>query len=163
MKHNSLILTLSVLLIFLSGCKEDCSDPNVSVSETQLAEDIAAIDAYLAQQEDLGGEVQEHPSGIRYVIKRTGDGDRPKSCDRVSVTYEGKLISNGNVFDSRISPIALDLEDVIPGWRLGVPLIKEGGRISLYIPSVLAYGSTGNVGVPADANLYFEVLLFEVD
>ncbi len=163
MKHNSLFLTLLVLLIFLSGCRDDCSEPNISVDETQLAEDIAAIDAYLAQQEDLEGEIQEHPSGIRYIIKRSGDGDRPNSCDRVSVTYEGRLISNGNVIDVRTSPTFLDLDNVIPGWRIGIPLIKEGGRISLYIPSVLAYGSTGNVGVPADANLYFEVLLFAVD
>ncbi len=159
MKHNPLILTLSILLIFLSGCRDDCSDPNVAVDENQLAEDIAAIDAYLAQE---GIEAEEHPSGFRYVIKRSGDGDRPKSCDRVSVTYEGRLISNGNVFDVRTSPTSLDLDNVIPGWRIGVPLIKEGGRISLYIPSVLAYGSSGTAGVPADANLYFEVLIFAV-
>ncbi|RNC84459.1 MAG: hypothetical protein ED557_05605 [Balneola sp.] len=159
MKYNSLILTLGILLISLSGCKQDCSDPNINVSETQLAEDIAAIDAYLAEE---GIDAEVHPSGIRYVIKREGDGDRPDACAQVFVTYEGRLISNGNVFDGRTSPTALDLDTVIPGWRIGIPLIKDGGRISLYIPSVLAYGSSGTVGVPEDANLYFEVLIFDV-
>lgn len=162
-----ILISASVLM---SACGKDCdSEPDLNVDQEQLAADIAAIDSHLAQE---GIQAEVHPSGLRYVIKRNGDGDRPSLCDKIYVTYEGKLLSNGEVFDGTQDITEFDLSgSLITGWKIGVPLIKErgngeSGRITLYIPSVFGYGEEGNPRstppIPPNANLEFEVLLFDV-
>ncbi len=161
---------LSIIIIgTLTSCGNECeSEPDLNVNQIQLAEDIEKIDAHLAtikdELEEQGIEVQEHPSGIRYIVKRAGNGDKPGNCSQVRVSYEGKLISNGFVFDDASDLIRVfDMQRLITGWQIGIPLIKSGGRITLYIPSVYAYGGNPppNSGIPSNANLQFEIILYE--
>lgn len=160
---NKKFLYLPIVILFfsisLNSCKNSCdSEPDLRVSESQLAADIVAIDAYLANNNI---DAQIHPSGLRYVISREGSGSNPDLCDQVAVTYEGRLMSNGNTFDGRETPISFDLGNLIVGWQIGIPLIKPGGRITLYIPSVYGYGTIGQgQDIPPNANLVFEILLF---
>lgn len=171
---SKLFLLLLTSSLLFTGCRDKCdSEPNLDIDQDQLAADIVKIDAYLetkrAEIEADGYSIEIHPSGIRYVIKRNGGGDSPKICDDITVTYEGRLISNGFSFDGSTDLITLDLGNTITGWQIGLPLIKDtgngsSGRISLYIPSVYAYGETGrqSSGIPSNANLQFEVILFQV-
>lgn len=159
-----LSVLFAALLISLSGCdlnssNNDCdSSPDLDVNETQLAADIAKIDAYLEANKIVA---EKHPSGLRYIIKREGSGGTPAFCDNVSVTYEGRLIGSSTAFDSNQTPVSFPLSRLIVGWQVGIPLIKPGGRITLYIPSVYGYGATGaGSDIPPNSNLQFEVLLF---
>ena len=51
------------------------------------------------------------------------------------------------------------LNGVIPGWTDGIPLIKQGGRIHLYIPPSLGYGNRAVESIPANSILLFDVTL----
>jgi FKBP-type peptidyl-prolyl cis-trans isomerase FkpA len=161
MKYKLYLIFTFVVVLWLGCSKDECSlEPNLAVNQDQLAQDIETIDAYLAANEI---EAQTHPSGLRYVIKRSGEGDRPNYCSNVSVSYEGKTL-NGNIFDSRSTPINFPLQNLITGWQIGIPLIKEGGRITLYIPSVYAYGANGiGSDIPPNASLEFEIVLFQTN
>lgn len=161
MKYKFSLIFSFVLVLWLGCSKDECSlEPNLAVDQEQLTQDIETIDAYLASNEIVA---QTHPSGLRYVIKRSGEGDRPNYCSNVSVSYEGKTL-NGNIFDSRSTPINFPLQNLITGWQIGIPLIKEGGRITLYIPSVYAYGANGiGSDIPPNAPLEFEILLFQTN
>ena len=161
MKYKLYLIFTFVVVLWLGCSKDECSlEPNLAVNQDQLAQDIETIDAYLAANEI---EAQTHPSGLRYVIKRSGDGDRPNYCSNVSVSYEGKTL-NGNIFDSRSTPINFPLQNLITGWQIGIPLIKEGGRITLYIPSVYAYGANGiGSDILPNASLEFEIVLFQTN
>ena len=65
---------------------------------------------------------------------------------------------------SRVQPINFPLENLITGWQIGIPLIKVGGRITLYIPSVYAYGKNGiGSDILPNASLEFEILLFQTN
>ena len=109
--------------------------------------------------------VHTTPSGLQYKIITEGHGKSPKATDTVLVNYRGTTI-DGTEFDSsykRNEPISFPLNGVIPGWTEGVQLIKEGGKIQLYIPSNLAYGSRGAGGVIApDSTLVFDIELLKV-
>lgn len=156
------ILLLLVATLFIStGCKQDCTNTlDITVDNEQLELDKAAIDSYLEQHSI---EASTHSSGIRYVISRAGEGDSPDLCSSVMVTYEGKLLSTGAVFDKSSDPVLFSLDRLIPGWQIGLPLIAQGGRITLYIPSVYAYGSAGaGSSIPPNSNLIFEVNLIDV-
>jgi FKBP-type peptidyl-prolyl cis-trans isomerase len=109
--------------------------------------------------------VKTTPSGLQYLVLEEGKGKSPKATDTVLVHYKGNLL-DGSEFDSsykRNEPISFPLNGVIPGWTEGVQLMKEGGKIRLFIPSNLAYGSRGAGGViPPDATLVFDIELLKV-
>ena len=85
--------------------------------------------------------------------------------DIVVVHYKGTT-DDGTVFDSsydRGEPAEFPLDRVIPGWTEGMKLVGKGGKITLWLPSDLAYGPRGagrNIG-PNQA-LQFEVELLDV-
>lgn len=110
-------------------------------------------------------DVKTTASGLQYTIIAEGDATKhPGPADEVLVNYKGTLI-DGTVFDQSPEgePIELTLDRVIEGWTEGIALIGEGGKITLYIPSNLAYGANGAGGVIGpNETLIFDVELVEV-
>ena len=101
-----------------------------------------------------------------------GDGAAAEVGDTVYVHYVG-MLANGNFVDTSTNseePLAIELGsgEVIIGWDLGLIGMREGGTRRLVIPSELAYGDeelideNGNVLVPANATLMFDIVLMKV-
>ena len=100
-------------------------------------------------------------SGIVYLIQDSGSEVRALSDkDTVKVNYRGTLI-DGKEFDAN-EGITFPLNRVIKGWTEGMKLVGEGGKITLVIPSELAYGERGPRTIPANSTLIFDVDLLEV-
>ncbi len=119
---------------------------------------------FLEQNKQKEGVI-ETQSGLQYKIIEEGTGRNPTANDTVTVHYRGTL-TNGTEFDSSYSggkPISFPLHGVIKGWTEGLQLIKEGGKIQLFIPSDLAYGNR-NVGqhIKAGDTLVFDVELLKI-
>jgi FKBP-type peptidyl-prolyl cis-trans isomerase FkpA len=116
---------------------------------------------FLAENATKEG-VKVTPSGLQYKVITEGTGKSPKATDTVQVHYRGTLL-DGTEFDSsykRGQPATFPLNRVIAGWTEGVQLMKEGGKYQFFIPSKLAYGSSGTPGGPIGPN---EALIFEVE
>jgi FKBP-type peptidyl-prolyl cis-trans isomerase len=106
-------------------------------------------------------------TGVQYISVKEGpaSGKSPGPKDRVRVHYEGRR-TNGMVFDSsyeRGEPAEFRLNQVIPGWTLGLQKMTTGDEYMFYIPSALAYGDNpqGAVIQPGD-DLVFRVELLEI-
>jgi hypothetical protein len=84
------------------------------------------------------------------------------SLSSQTIVYKG-MLTNGNIFDQSTSPIEFPLGNVILGWQYGIPLIKPGGKIILYLPPSLGYGPYGAGSIPGNAGLIFEVTLVSVN
>lgn len=85
------------------------------------------------------------PSGLQYTVLQEGTGKMPKAEDTVTVNYRGTLI-DGKEFDSSFrdnKPTTVRLNNVIAGWQEALPLMKEGAKWKLFIPSDLAFGERG--------------------
>lgn len=121
-------------------------------------------EAFLKENAKKEG-VQQTASGLQYKVITEGAGKSPKATDTVVVHYRGTLIS-GKEFDSsygRGEPIEFPLNGVIKGWTEGVQLMKEGGKLMLFIPPALAYGERGAGGVIGpNETLIFEIELLRV-
>jgi FKBP-type peptidyl-prolyl cis-trans isomerase len=107
--------------------------------------------------------VVELPSGLRYEIVQAGKGAFPGPTDTVKVNYTGRLIDD-TVFESTAQsgkPAEFQLNQVIPGWTEGIQKINVGGKIRLYIPPSLAYGDSGQQGIPPASTLIFDIELLE--
>ncbi len=111
--------------------------------------------------------VIEGPDGLQYIVLREGPagGRTPSATDEVIVHYEGRR-PNGEKFDSsydRGTPAQFRLDQVIPGWTLGLQQMSEGDDYLFYIPNALAYGARDNGPViKAGDDLIFRVELLEV-
>lgn len=89
-----------------------------------------------------------------------GTGKEIKPGDTVKVNYEG-VTWDGQVFDSsfqRGEPIEFGLNQVIDGWKNGLPGHKVGSRVLMIIPPDQAYGPAG-----AGHQLSGKTLTFVVD
>ncbi len=153
------------------------------VRPAELAEEVAVEMAKIAKQKG----VVTTESGLMYRIEKEGEELRAiNDADVVKVFYTGKLIRTGDVFDTNRfadrteeqkeailaqnpdaatadEPIEFPLNRVIPGWTEGMKLVGKGGRISLWIPSELAYGSQGaGRAIGPNEGLYFDVEILDV-
>ncbi len=104
------------------------------------------------------------PSGVQYKVLQDGKGKQPKTTDLVTVNYRGTLI-DGTEFDSsykRNEPATFGLNSVIKGWQEVLPMMKEGAKWEVTIPSDSAYGPRGRggpVAIEPNSALVFEIEL----
>ncbi len=124
----------------------------------------AAGDAFLAENKTKPG-VMVTATGLQYKVIEPGTGKHPEPSSTVVVNYRGTLI-DGTEFDSsykRGTPATFPVNGVIKGWQEGIPLMKEGAKWELYIPSDLAYGPGGSPGgIGPNSTLIFQVELLEI-
>src|SRR5258705_7632941 len=162
---------LSALLLFsvlIAGCvKSDTKCPYTYSGTVASATEIDSLTNLLA---DSGIIATRHPSGFFYKISSSGTGTGITNlCSNIAVSYKGSLF-NGQVFDSTVAghTAAFQLCQVIVAWQKGIPLVSEGGDITLYIHPSLGYGSNavkdsqGNIIIPANSYLKFDVHIVDI-
>ena len=144
-----LILLSSLFLFILSGCKK-----------TENSENSETLEEYI-KRAGITDAVKDS-RGFYYKIITEGTGNNPTATSKVTVFYKGTL-TNGTIFDQQLnSPISFGLNQVILGWQYGVQLIKPGGKIMLYLPPSLGYGSQSAGSIPPNSVLIFEVQLVSI-
>lgn len=159
MKISKIIVAGLFLTAFFSCKKTEYYNPYV-----QLQEDVSIIDKYL---EDHNIDAKKSSTGLRYVIHDEGIGSSPVAGNLLKVNYTGWLL-DGTKFDSsydRGEPFTFyfGANQVISGWDEGLGYIGERGKITLYVPSSLAYGNVGSGDIiPPNANLIFDIELISV-
>lgn len=128
--------------------------------EAQAKKNLDAGKAFLEANKKKDGVVTL-PSGLQYKVVTEGKGKQPTAADTVVAHYRGTLI-NGTEFDSsylRNEPATFPVGGVIKGWQEALPLMKEGAKWQVYIPSDLAYGPRATGGTIGPN----EVLIFDIE
>lgn len=158
MKSPAIILLLSICLSSISCLKNSSYSCDYDAcSYVAPSAEIQQIEAYLSTNSITNAT--KHCSGMYYRILDPGSGASTNVCAVVSVQYKG-MLANGTVFEQSTTPYVAELGSLITGWKVGIPLIKEGGKIILYIPPSLGYGAAGAPPtIPANSMLIFEVTL----
>jgi len=163
-KLFSILFIFSVILL---SCKKDTAKCNFTDSTASAtSNEIAVIQNYLNSNNITA---MQHPSGVFYTINTAGTGPAPGVCSYIGVEYTGTVV-NGNVFDATTpnNPAFFTLGQLILGWQRVLPILKEGGNITLYIPPTLGYGNrdvrdnAGNIVIPANSYLKFDIKLVDV-
>jgi FKBP-type peptidyl-prolyl cis-trans isomerase FklB len=144
--------------------KEEIQEAMVAFQKEMAEKQKQRGDAFLSENKKKEG-VKTLPSGLQYKVVKAGTGKKPKLNDTVTVNYRGTLI-DGTEFDSsyrRGQPATFPVSGVIPGWTEALPLMQEGAKWQLFVPSNLAYGERGAGGlIGPNATLIFEVELISV-
>lgn len=151
MKKNIFIPIILALCCFVS-CKKE--------NEKQAEIDDQIIQNYLKSHSLTA---KKHHSGLYFLISKEGTGETPTSSSTVEVKYKGYL-TDGTVFDQTSGgTIRLNLNRVIEGWRIGIPLIRKKGEATLFIPSKLGYGKKQVGKIPANSVLIFDISLVDIE
>jgi FKBP-type peptidyl-prolyl cis-trans isomerase len=143
----------------------------------QLAKDTVIIDDFLKAKNTFA---QKTASGIRYIITQAGKGENAKPGQTVKVNYAGFLL-NGKCFDTSIEAVAkangvynagrgyapydliLGQGQVISGWEEALSLMNKGSKMTVYIPSSLAYGpQRRSEDIVENSVLMFEMELVDI-
>lgn len=156
------LIILFSFCIAMVSCKKSTDNVGCTLTESGLvapASEIAILQAYVAATYPAA---IQHPSGFFYEIILPGTGTvTPAVCSNVTVKYAGYLTS-GLKFDENITGTTFLLGKLIVGWQKGIPLIKKGGSINLYLPPSLGYGNNTVGSIPANSYLVFNIQLLDV-
>ena len=161
----SRLLILFSFCVFLSSCAKT-SDPGCTNTPSTVvvpASELTSLQAWVNANRPAA---IMNPGGFYYEINPpAGTGTvTPEVCSAVTVKYTGYL-TNGTKFTSTAEetvPSTFNLGALIVGWQRGLPLIKAGGSINLYLPPTLGYGANAAGSVPANSILLFTIQLTAV-
>ena len=153
--------------------------------EKEKEEKAAAIlkatkDKFIAQKE----KAIALPSGLKYIITEKGAGEKlPETAELL--THYSLYFEDGKILDTSKLEIAEALGAVnerkkaqngyqpitaeigpdakmIAGFKEGLQQLSVGDKATLFIPYHLAYGESGNRGIPGKTNIIFEVEVLEL-
>jgi len=159
----------------------------LQIMRDYFAEEEARLAAIKKKKDDFLAEAAAHKekaeltdTGLMYYMLQEGNGPKPKEGDMVLVNYAGWL-ADGTLIDTSIQSLAQEDENygrifqmhrgqfgatpmlnspdapLIPGFREGLALLKEGDKVRLFIPGYLGFGSTARGPIPANADLIFDI------
>lgn len=145
MKIN--VLTVLLATLVLVSCDKDHS----RMDDKEIEDYLDSHNITTAVKDD---------SGIYYDIHEEGEGKHPYYYTTVIIEYKGYL-TDGTVFDETDEgkPLEGRVDRFVEGFQIGLQKMKPGGKATIYIPSHLAYGEDGTLGVPEWAVVIFDVEL----
>jgi len=134
----------------------------VDFYEVQINKEIQMIEDYILEH---SLDMKKTKSGIHYKIESLGNGWGPVLDSEVTLNYKGKLL-NGETFWSTYTngqPLKITLRESIRAFNEIIPMMREGGKVNMIIPSNLAYGREGwGNKIPPDAVLIYDLELVDV-
>ena len=104
---------------------------------------------------------------IEIISDKPGDGKKIIHHSWVQIEYTGSFES-GEVFDTNVGKnrplvVQMGMNEVIPGFELGIIGTKKGTKRKIKIPAKLAYGKKGGGDViPPNTDLIFEFEIIDV-
>lgn len=136
--------------------------------EKEKTKEIGIIAAYLAKNKI---NAVQTPEGVFIVTKEAGEAANKIDSTKVASVYYKGYTLKGDVFDTNMKPndstskpydVRVGTGSVIPGWDIGLKYFGKGGKGSIYIPAMLAYGPQANGTIKAYDNLAFDIEIKDV-
>jgi FKBP-type peptidyl-prolyl cis-trans isomerase FkpA len=149
----TLFIVLS-LLLFNSSCTSEDPDAIAANDRKKILDFI--------KENGLSDVAIEHESGLFYIMEEEGEGLNPSLTSRMRMRYIG-YYTDEEVFDFNDGAL-ITLQSTILGWQVGIPLFKNGGKGTLFIPSAMGYGSYPpyGSGIRRNAVLIFEFEIIDI-
>ncbi|MBR2170353.1 MAG: FKBP-type peptidyl-prolyl cis-trans isomerase, partial [Alistipes sp.] len=102
---------------------------------------------YLTDLAKSDKDIVRTQSGLTYKVAELGNMNKVAMRDRdsVAISYRATRLSGEEVdpVGERDEIVRESVGKLIAGLKEGVKLVGEGGKVTLWIPSALAYGSAG--------------------
>lgn len=134
---------------------------SVTRSKALLAQEEERIQTIISKDSLHDYTHSANGSWYYYHIKNEDVDYTPKPDDLVTLTYTIEGFGNDTIYSEEeigILTYKVDKQDVFPGLRHSVKLLKEGEKATFIFPSSLAYGYHGDnnkigINVPVKSTL----------
>lgn len=136
----------------------------VKINTRVMAEVTKKETAYFNKVKQMAA-IKELPNGLYMETIKAGTGGSPTAASDVKAHYV-LMNTEGDTLQSSLNAPQIpvfNLGGVIPGWTVGIPFMKKGGKYKLYVPQNMAYGkdSPDPNSIPPFATLVFYVELVD--
>ncbi|GAB4146735.1 MAG: hypothetical protein Fur0041_20970 [Bacteroidia bacterium] len=154
---------------------------NVKIVKIYTQDEFAKLNRITDQQAGEMARIQRYcrknklnlttdQDGLYYTDVLQGKGAKPDTGGVISIHYKGYFM-NGRVFDDtyeRKEPLKFNWKEegqVIPGFKLALRKMKEGGKAKIILPSHLAFGQGGSSTgiVPPNTPVIYELELLKIE
>lgn len=136
----------------------------VKINTRVMAEVTKKETAFFSKVKQIA-TIKELPNGLYMETIQPGTGGSPTATSDVKAHYV-LMNTEGDTLQSSLNgpqiPV-FNLGGVIPGWTIGIPFMKKGGKYKLYVPQNMAYGkdSPDPNTIPPFSTLVFYVELVD--
>lgn len=145
-------------------------EKDLAGKKAQIEADSKLIEQYLAKNNI---KATKGKWGTFVAVSTEGTGAAISNADVAVVNYTGRTLDSGRVFDSNIDPKFAhtqpfevhvgELGGIILGWTDAILQLKKGSKATIYVPSSLAYGASGNgKEIKPNENLIFDMEITDV-
>lgn len=161
-------------LLFLSACsgeKETDKELNWDMDKsTELNKELTIeqdidINLYLAQHEKW--VVKTTGTGLRFILIKATDGEKPIAGMNVEVKYKISLLDGTEVYQTaadELDVFRIDNSEMESGIHEGIKLMKVGEKAKLVFGSHLAHGLTGDLNqIPPVSPLVVDIELIGIE
>ena len=158
---------------------------NKKIAEKEKSEKSSAIiKKTIARFENHKSQAKTTASGLQYFISEKGTGAKVTTTNKALTHYavyfaDGVILETSNLKTAealgivdenkkatdQYQPIPADVGPearMIEGFKEGLKLLSEGDKATLFLPYDIAYGESGNRGIPPKSDLIFEVEIVEI-
>jgi FKBP-type peptidyl-prolyl cis-trans isomerase FkpA len=136
----------------------------VKVNTRVMAEVTKKETEFFSKVKQMAG-IKELPNGLYMETIKAGAGGSPTATSDVKAHYVLMNVKGDTLQSSLNGPQipVFNLGGVIPGWTIGIPFMKKGGKYKLYVPQNMAYGkdSPDPNSIPPFSTLVFYVDLVD--
>ena len=181
------------LEVYIDNCKyQPLSNTKIIVNKEEIEQEKNNFMKNMqeiqdAERETLAQYVKDNnikaepdEDGLYIVVNKKGNGPKVEIGRNVAINYTGHLL-NGKVFDTSLEPVAkanniyqagrqyvpmaykVGDQPLIAGWEKGVINQPAGSKLTLIIPSALAYGPRAVGEIPANSPLVFDIEIVSVN
>jgi len=161
-KTTVFVFTVLILFSFQSCLQVD--DPYDRTEEMEMEE----LTSTIQKLEAAGYDIDTTALGVFYVIHENGTGPTPQEGDTCYIEYATYTINSvlldtsHDHFTDGIWEMIYKKEPIISGFNDAVALLNKGAVGDFIIPSKLAYGAIGNLGIEPYSPLIFSIKLHDL-
>lgn len=124
---------------------------------------LKSANDFMTENKNKAGVITKEDGKLQYQILEKGHGPAVKEDGTPQIHYTGKYL-DGKVFDDsrkRGEPIAIPIQNTIPGFRKGITGMQEGEKRRIFIHPDIGYGTQGNL--PPNSLLIFDIEVIKAD
>lgn len=157
---KKMVAAAATTLLVLTACGGSTD------SDSSLGGGLPEATAEFGQTPEFTWPDSDPVEGLEVQVLAEGDGEEVASESLVVANYAGHVYGEEEPFDSsfaRGTPTGFPLNQVVEGWREGIPGHKLGSRLLISIPPEYGYGPNGNpgAGIGGEDTIVFVVDLIE--
>ena len=130
----------------------------------EASENIKVSNDFLAENSKKDSVVVTQ-SGLQYQILQAGTGKKCKEDGFVKANVIGRLLDGTEIENTyKKSTVIIKIQQLVPGWKEAMLMMKEGSRWRIWLPPNLAFGEQGMApGIPPNAVIEFEIEFISIE